>query len=59
MNDCLYSGEQEKCPKYEAKTDRPGFVNLTCLYWREGYLDKTTGICDAPPKKEGENENIG
>ena len=38
MHKCGHLDEQEKCPKYQPKCDKPGKVNLVCLWYRKDYL---------------------
>jgi hypothetical protein len=52
MKLCEFEGEQEKCSGYEAKSDKPGRVNLACLYYIPEILNGY--ICTAPP---AETEN--
>ena len=40
---------QEKCDNYEETESRPGYVDLTCLYYRTDILEDP--VCTAPPKK--------
>ena len=47
--------DQSECDLYEAKCDgKPGYVDLTCLFWRKDYLDDngTGNICTAPPPQK-------
>ena len=53
MHKCGYPGEQEKCPKYKAKCDIPGKVNLTCFWFRKDWLGRNGGsICTKALKKD-------
>ena len=50
MKRCLEEA-QEKCPWYEAKNNKVGKVDLTCLYWRKEF-GGIEDYCDAPPPKK-------
>jgi hypothetical protein len=53
MKKCGYEGEQEKCPSYEAKCEKPGHVNMTCFWYMKDYLGRNGGsICRIPPPKK-------
>jgi len=49
--------KQEDCPQYHETQSRPGFVDLTCWYFREVYKDGWK--CTAPwPLQGNYNESI-
>jgi len=52
LKQCKHSDEMEKCPQYKEKCSRPGYVDLTCWWWREDFVDD--GCCTAP---RDENKN--
>jgi hypothetical protein len=53
MKKCTHRDNQEQCDDYKEKCDIPGKVNMDCIYFRRGYLDKYGGsICTAPPKEK-------
>ena len=53
MHQCGFKGEQEKCPEYRARCDKPGRVDMTCLWYRRDYLGKNGGsICTKALDKE-------
>ena len=46
--------DQTACDDYHEKISRPGYANITCLYWRKDYLDDngTGDICTCPPPEK-------
>ena len=53
---CGHRGSQEKCPAYLPKCDRPGAVNMTCIWFRKDYLghdeNHSGSICTKSLKKD-------
>ena len=37
MHRCGHRGSQEKCPAYLPKNDKPGNVDLTCIWLRKHF----------------------
>jgi hypothetical protein len=57
MQECEFEGEHEKCPKYRAKNERQGHVNLICLWFLDNWTEEKGGaVCRLPPPKKGDEK---